>query len=192
VNPITHALVGWSVAQGTTLGRRDRALVTVAGVAPDVDGLGILVDWATRLAASPTEWWGHYHHVLGHNLAFGLVVATAAFFLGARRKLVFLLALLSFHLHLLGDLVGARGPDGDQWPIPYLAPFSSSWQLSWQGQWALNAWPNVAITVALLGVALYLAWWRGFSPVELVSARADREFVRTLRSRFGGPRADLV
>ncbi len=28
-----------------------------------------------------------------------------------------LLVLFSFHLHLLGDLVGARGPDGDQWPI---------------------------------------------------------------------------
>ena len=50
-----------------------------------------------------------------------------------------LLVFISFHLHLLCDLIGARGPDGDQWPIPYLKPFSNSVQLAWHGQWALNA-----------------------------------------------------
>ena len=98
-----------------------------------------------------------------------------------------MLALVSFHLHLLGDIVGARGPDGDQWPIPYLLPFSHTWQLAWPGQWELNAWPNFLITILLLSLAFHLAWRRGHSPLELVSTRANGEFVTALRDRFGSP-----
>jgi hypothetical protein len=54
------------------------------------------------------------------------------------------------------------------------------------GQWALNAWPNFAITAALLAATLYFAIKKGFSPLELISAKADRAFVETLRSRLGG------
>jgi hypothetical protein len=91
---------------------------------------------------------------------------------------------MSFHLHLMADLLGARGPDGDQWPIPYLLPFSNQWQLTWSGQWALNAWPNFAITGTLIAVTIWLARRRGFSPLELFSRRADAVFVSTLRRRF--------
>jgi hypothetical protein len=87
-------------------------------------------------------------------------------------------------LHLLGDLVGARGPDGDQWPIPYLLPFSNHLQLIWAGQWALNAWQNMTLTAALLLLTWVLAWKRGFSPLEMFSTKADRAFVGALRRRF--------
>src|SRR6185436_5291484 len=95
-----------------------------------------------------------------------------------------LLVLLSFHLHLVADLMGARGPDGDQWPIPYLLPFSNRWQWTWSGQWALNAWPNFVLTALLLTLALWLAWKRGYSPLELFSAKADGALVRAIRNRF--------
>ena len=49
---------------------------------------------------------------------------------------------------------GARGPDGEPWPIPYLVPFSPTPRLVWSGQWALNAWPNVLLTAALIALAL--------------------------------------
>lgn len=94
---------------------------------------------------------------------------------------------ISFHLHLLGDLIGARGPDGEQWPIPYLSPFSTAWHWTWSGQWALNAWPNMAITASVIAFALWSAWKRGFSPLEMISARADRAFVAALRNRFPLP-----
>jgi len=97
------------------------------------------------------------------------------------------LTLLSFHLHLLEDLVGARGPDGYQWPIPYLMPFSQAGTLSWIGQWALNAWPNFLITGALLIATFYLAWRRGYSPLEMVSLKADAAFVGALRNGFSLP-----
>jgi hypothetical protein len=60
-----------------------------------------------------------------------------------------LLALLSFHIHLLEDVLGSRGPEGYQWPILYLAPFYSSLQLVWRGQRGLNAWPNILLAILL-------------------------------------------
>ena len=93
-------------------------------------------------------------------------------------------AFVSFHLHLLEDLVGSRGPDGFGWPIPYLFPFSTRWTLSWSGQWALNAWPNLALTIALISLTLWIAVRWGFSPVEMFSGTADQAVVCALRKRF--------
>jgi inner membrane protein len=167
-----------------SLDKRDRALVTWASVVPDVDGLGIIPEWLTRNSSHPLNWWSDYHHVLGHNLGFALFVSVLAAVFGHHRLKTALLVLLSFHLHLLGDLAGARGPDGHQWPIPYLSPFSGHWQLTWQGQWALNAWPNFLITALLLIAALLWARAKGFSPLELFSSRADQKVVVALRQRF--------
>ena len=185
MNPITHFLTGWAVANAAPLERRERAIVTLAGVVPDLDGIGVAVDFATRHSQNPTELWGRFHHVLCHNLGTGLAVAALAFLLATRRFLTAALAFLSFHLHLLGDVAGGRGPDGDSWPIAYLLPFSRAWQLSWSGQWELNAWPNFVVTGALLVLTFSLAWRRGYSPLEMVSGRADRAFVAALRRRFG-------
>jgi len=187
MSPLTHALVGWTVANVAPLIRRDRAIVMFAGILSDIDGLGVLIDLATRHSASPTHWYDQFHHSLGHNLGFALVVTALAFFLAHQRPLVAALSFLSFHLHLLGDLVGSRGPDGYQWPIPYLVPWSTAWQLTWQGQWALNAWPNFLMTGILLATMFYLAWQRGYSPVEIISTKADAAFIKTLRARFGTP-----
>lgn len=183
MSPVTHFLSGWVLANCARLNRKERAVVTLACVAPDVDGLGIIPELLTRNSAHPLLWFTLYHHKL-HTLAFALVVAALAFLLADQKWKTALLALLSFHLHLFEDLLGSRGPDGYQWPIPYLSPFSSAWQLSWRGEWALNAWPNIALTAALLLVTFWLAWRRGFSPLEMISAQADVGLVAALRRRF--------
>jgi inner membrane protein len=95
-----------------------------------------------------------------------------------------LLVFISFHLHLLCDLIGARGPDGDQWPIPYLKPFSNTLQLTWHGQWALNAWQNFVITGLFLVATFWIGWKYGSSPVELISQPANLAITQTLRQRF--------
>jgi inner membrane protein len=186
MSPVTHFLTGWVLANSVPLTRRDRALVTLSAVVPDVDGLGILVEALTHNSSHPLLWFSLYHHSL-HNLAFAIVTALIAFILSDQKWKTALLCFVGFHLHLLEDLVGSRGPDGDQWPIPYLAPFSSALSLTWRGQWYLNAWPNFLITVALLVATLYLAWARGYSPLEIVSVRVDGEFVGALRNRFPRP-----
>ena len=185
MSPITHFFMGWAVANSApSLGKRDRALVTWASVVPDLDGLGIIADRLTRNSSHPLNWWGDYHHTLGHNLGFVIVVVAIAAIFATQRVKTTLLVLLSFHLHLLADLAGARGPNGDQWPIPYLLPFSKQLQLTWSGQWALNAWPNFVITGVLSGMMFIFARQRGFSPLEMVSSKADAIFVRALRTRF--------
>lgn len=185
MNPITHFLVSWGVANAGALERRDRAIVTVAGVAPDLDGLGAIPELLTRNSAHPLDWFSRYHHVLGHNLGFALVVTGASLLLAARRWQAAGLAVVAFHLHLLCDVAGARGPDGDPWPMPYLLPFSHAWDWTWQGQWPLNGWQNFAITGAALALMFCLAWTRGYSPLEMISRRADAVFVDSLRKRFG-------
>jgi inner membrane protein len=195
----------------TTLTRREKALVVAAAVAPDLDGIGIVPELLTRNTSHPLLWFSQYHHTL-HTLAFSLVCTLAAFLIAGplaehssgspkmvlqknattksdraaptHPALTALLVFLSFHLHLLCDLIGARGPDGDQWPIPYLKPFSSSIQLTWHGQWALNAWQNFAITGIFLLATFWIAWKYGSSPVELVSERGNATFVQAIQKRF--------
>ena len=191
MHPVTHLLVGWTVANTADLSRRDRAIVTIAGVIPDVDGIGFLVEQATRNSDNPMYWYSEYHHTLAHNLGFALVATMIALALADRRIVVPLLAFLTFHLHLLGDLAGSRGPDGYPWPIPYFLLFSRSVELTWDGQWALNAWPNITVTVVMMALAMYWAWRNGFSPLELISSRLDAGFVNALRRRFGAPAQDL-
>lgn len=177
--------MGWAVANSVpSLTKRDRAIVTWASVVPDIDGLGIIAEKLTENSKHPLYWWSDYHHILGHNLGLALVVTVLAAIFARQKFKATLLAFSSFHLHLLADLVGARGPDGQQWPIPYLLPFSNKLQLTWSGQWALNAWPNLVITALLILLALVLARRRGFSPLEMVSAKADAALVGALRARF--------
>ncbi|MDM8518105.1 metal-dependent hydrolase [Desulfobacterales bacterium HSG16] len=184
MNPITHFLIGWTLAGSVTLDRRERAIVTVSGVIPDIDGIGIIAEKLTQNWDTPLRWWSDYHHLLTHNIGFAVFVAIAACFLARQKLRCSILAFISVHLHLAGDIIGARGPDGYQWPIPYLLPFSDSCSLSWQGQWKLNAWPNILITSLALAWAFYMAHKRGISPLEMVSARANKAFVKTLRNRF--------
>ncbi len=184
----THFFAGWMVGVAPDLGARERALIALAGVAPDLDGLGLVVETVTADSPHPLPWYSLYHHVLGHNLGFALLVTLASFVLARRRAArTATLAFASFHLHLLFDLAGSRGTDGEQWPIPYLLPFSQGLQLTWSGQWTLGAWQNTLLTSVLLVATVWAAWRFGRSPLALVSARADEAVVRALRGRFGYP-----
>ncbi len=199
MSPVTHFLAGWLIASATPLNRREKFAVVTAAVMPDIDGLGAIPELLTRNSSHPLLWFSEYHHAL-HTLAFAVVVTLVSFMLSWMKGFTFgpaihkpeitrpwttaVLAFLSFHSHLLGDLAGARGPDGYSWPIPYLAPFSNSCQLSWHGQWPLNGWQNILITAILLLATFLIAWKNGSSPLELISAAANRKFVAALRTRF--------
>lgn len=178
MSPVTHFLSGWVFANCFRLNRRERAVLTLACVVPDADGLGIIPELLTRNSSHPLLWFSLYHHSL-HTLLFAAIVSLLALALTLRWS-VALLVFASFHLHLLEDLLGSRGPDGEQWPIPYLKPFSDHLQVVWHEQWALNAWPNFAITISLLLLTIWIARRKGVSPVEIFSTRADRAVVTAL------------
>jgi hypothetical protein len=181
MNPASHFLISWTVANSADIPRRDRVLVTWAGVVPDIDGVGIIAELLTENSAAPLIWYSRYHHIVGHNLAVGLILTAVVFLISVRKWISAFLALLVFHLHLLGDLLGSRGPDGYQWPIPYGFPFATDRMLVWDGQWELNAWPNLLITLLVLIITLYLSWQRGHTPLEAISLRADKALVAGLR-----------
>ena len=181
--PPTHFLISWVIAAESTTTRRDRAIVTLAGVIPDIDGFGYPIEnWLTIGWDQPLLWFSDYHHILCHNVGFATLVTVGAAWLSKGNWKSTLLACLTFHLHLLCDVIGSRGVDNYQWPVPYLLPFSNAWQWAWSGQWELSAWPNRAIGAGCFALTLWLAWLRGFSPLEMVSQKADLRFVAVLRN----------
>ncbi len=169
MNPIVHAELSWLGAQ-KLLERRDRILVTLAGVLPDLDGLTLLAG---------EDLYGQWHHVLTHGIFSALAISAALAVMGKRKWAVFGLALAAFHLHLLCDLAGS----GPGWPIHYLWPLSKE-PLMWSGQWNLASWQNTLIgltaTLAVLACALPF----GRTAVELFSLKADAQVVAALRARF--------
>lgn len=170
MNPIVHAELSWLAGVRLTE-RRDRVLVTLAGVVPDVDGLSLL---------GGVEAYSKWHHVLTHGLVAATVCAVLFGALAKRRLAVAALSFAAFHLHLFCDLAGS----GPGWPITYLAPFIRT-ETMWSGQWNLASWQNSVIglgaTLAVLACALFF----GRTLVELISVKADSKVVATLRARFG-------
>ncbi|MBT5230333.1 MAG: metal-dependent hydrolase [Methylococcales bacterium] len=161
------------------MARRDRVMVTAAGVLPDFDGLGIIVDKLNGLLGrESTFYYIEYHHILGHNIVFALLCASImAMFSVAHKKAVFLLSLFAVHLHILCDVAGSKGPDGYQWPIYYLNPFDPSYELTWSGQWMLHSPINSAIGVATFALAFWVALRNAVTPFELFSLKMDRAAV---------------
>jgi hypothetical protein len=184
MNPVTHFLSGWMIANIDSLERRDRTLVTAAAVLPDMDGLGIIRDLTSHDPGTGLNLYGQYHHVLAHNIFLGFLLFAVGYLLAKKKRLTALLVLLGFHIHLVGDILSGRSPDGTIWAVSYLFPVYKDFQYFWPGQWELNAWPNVVITAVFLFITFYLAWRRAFSPVGIFSPGADQAFIAALRGRF--------
>lgn len=184
MSPITHFLASWIVAAKTTDNPRDCRLVTLAGLAPDLDGLGLVAD-VVKNAVNGTQnfhYYQMYHHSLLHGITGAVVIAVVLAALARQRWRVFVFALFAFHLHLLCDLLGSRGPEaGDLWPIFYFGPFSNHPMWLWRGQWKLDGWQNQLISVTLLAWSFRLAVVRGHSFVGVLNQRVDAVFVSTLR-----------
>lgn len=192
MSPITHFLTSWVVADAVLEDDRDKMLVALAGIAPDLDSVGVVVDFISPALGGPeTHLYADLHHFLFHG-AFGITMLAALLAWRAREKWkVFGWAFLVAHIHVLADFLGSRGPTDtieDLWPIYYLGPFSREYgHFLWTDQWKLNGWQNVSFTIALLVWVFYAAWRYDRSPLRPLSAKAHRGFVDTLRRRFGYP-----
>ena len=185
MSPLTHLVGSWLVAVATTNNPRDRKLVTWAGVLPDIDGLGVIPDvvgsWISGKECT-FYYYQTYHHLLTHGWPAAIVVSILFALYAQERRRVLLLCLLTFHLHLLCDLVGSRGPTvGDLWPICYSEPLFRHPIWFWKHQWKLDGWQNQCIFIVLLITSLWVAVKRGYSFVEVISGRLDSVFVKVLQ-----------
>jgi len=186
MSPLTHLLASWIIAAKTTDNPRECRLVTLAGVLPDADGLGLVADLAIGAFAHKDThfyYYQRYHHYLLHGI-FGAAFVAVLFACFARSHVrVAILALLVFHLHLFCDLIGSRGPSQeDLWPIFYFGPFSKDPMWIWRGQWRLDGWQNRLICLSLFFWALWLAVSLGHSVVGVFNRRVDAVFVGVLQN----------
>ena len=61
MSPETHLLASWIIAAKTKDNVRDCRLVALAGILPDVDGLGLVADWISGwLGGKQTHYYAHY------------------------------------------------------------------------------------------------------------------------------------
>lgn len=145
----THIGLSWLVASLWPGSRRDRWLVVAAGVLPDLDGAGIVWSEHAYLAA---------HRAVGHGLLFALLLLAVAALRADAPWPAATLALASFHLHLLLDVVGTGGL-----PVRYFWPLSDrGW--TYDGHWALASWPNAVVMALTLIAVLAVAWRRRRAP----------------------------
>ena len=138
---------------------------------PDLDGLTLVAGLAA---------YGSYHHVLTHNLAFGVVVTAVSAVWVPRRARELALVFAAFCSHLIGDYFGS----GPGWGLKPFLPLSDRFFL-FEHAWDLVGWQNVLITAVAIGVALGIAVRDGHTPLECVSSAADQATVSALRRRFG-------
>lgn len=183
MNPVTHYTLSWLTASQFALNKKQRITVAVAGIIPDVDGIGIAAEFVSRHTSLELNWWSDYHHVMGHNVTLACIVAFIALKI-TRNVKCSVISFMVFHLHLLCDILGGRGPDSYQWPIDYLYPFSDSVQLSWSGQWMLNGWQNITITVASLLIIAIVIIKKNISPTEIFPEKIDQAVIKTIQNRF--------
>lgn len=171
MSPIVHAELSWLLGANLRE-RRDRLLVTLAGVLPDLDGLSLIFG---------VEAYSRFHHVLTHGYPAAITTAVVCAGFAKQKGAVALRALLAFHLHLVCDLVGS----GPGWPLHYFWPTSDhAW--FWEGQWDLASWQNSVIGLLTTLTVLSCALWLRRTMLELISPRWDTLVVATLRRRFLG------
>ncbi len=192
MSPITHTLLSWFVGDRALDDDRDKLLVAAAGLLPDLDSAGVVVDLASpQLGGPETELFATYHHFLTHGLLAALAIPALLCLWAKDRARVFFFGVLVFHLHVVCDIVGSRGIEReDIWPLYYLGPFTREYgefAVSWQ--WALNGWPNIVLTMLLLVYVFYRLWQGAASPFLPWAPKLHETLSRTLQARFGAPRS---
>ena len=160
--------------------RRDRAIVALAGIAPDVD--------APVLLLMGKEAFVEHHHDWTHHLAGAALAAAAGLAFGKRRATAAAFAAAAWCGHLLLDMVGAgdRNPgEPYQYPLPLLCPFSNRPFDPLPFSWPLASWQNAVVMAVATALMARLAVVEGRTVLEVFSLRADRAVVTAIRGRFG-------
>jgi len=143
---IFHGLASFSLARLFTRDKRLLLLAFVGGLAPDLDGLGLLFS---------QDWYYQFHHELLHPPIMGILlgvfaaIACRKLFNLHKTKTIFAFAAFTggFLLHLLVDLFFTN------WPIKLLWPLSQT-QYSFASLVQYNLeFAALTVTAALLATA---------------------------------------
>jgi hypothetical protein len=160
---------GWCLGNLVRLTARERLFCLLAASLPDLDGLGLLV--------SQEAYW-EYHHQLGHNLFFGILLTGVLTAFSSDRLKTGAIYLGLFHLHLVLDYFGS----GEGWEIFYLWPVAD-WAVENPHAWPFYSWQNIGTGLACLVWVLAIAVRAGRTPLETVLPKLDAQLVQWLRRR---------
>jgi len=167
-----HILTGWAVSNIAPLLPKERFFCMLAGVLPDLDVLAIILGRKAYLA---------YHHVLCHNLLFGCLLSIGFALASRKKSIAFAIYILSFHIHLVLDLLGS----GPGWTITYAWPFSLV-QFSLPSiAWEFNGWQNKAYFALLLAITFFIAKWKNRTFLEFCFPERDRILISWLKPKHG-------
>jgi len=135
----------------------------LAAALPDIDGLGIIIS---------QELFWDYHHIVGHNLFVGLLLAGILTIFSHSRIKAFCVYLGLFHLHLVMDLFGS----GPKWTIMYFYPLSK-WEAEYSHAWKLYSWQNLTAFFILLIWTLIIIAVKKRTPLEYPMPKLDKQLV---------------
>ncbi len=175
-----HLFLSYLLPWRIHLARRDRIVVALAGLAPDVD--------APILLAMGRDAFVAHHHEWTHHLAGAALAAAAGAILGRRRAATAAFAAAAWCGHLLLDMLGAgdrRPGEPFAYPLPLLWPFSGRPFDPFPFSWPLASWQNGAVMAAAILLMARLAVVEGRTVLEVFSLRLDAAVVKALRARFG-------
>jgi len=161
MSPVAHLQYGWWFAHWGNFGRKERAVIALAGAGPDLDGVSLL---------GGAETYHHYHHILFHNLGSVLVVAVLAAVSFRKQWKVGLLTTFAFAAHILEDYLTVGW---NQYPW---RPFSDAAVnlVDHVPNWVVQGLFQVLAMVFVLGTTVWIYRKAGRTPLEIISPALDR------------------
>ncbi len=153
-----HGQVGWHLAELARLEKKDRILCAIAGMAPDLDGLTILL--------GPSSYWG-LHYTFGHSLFSLPIIALGIGIFGQHKIFSVLFCFLGALAHVAVDVFGSK-------PVHVLWPIYTDWAL------IDAANPFVIFPVEFITPFVIIGWSiqvykkRGISILEIFGAQIER------------------
>jgi hypothetical protein len=164
MSPIGHLQYGWWFAHWGDFGRRERAVIALAGAGPDLDGLSLLAGG---------DAFHKYHHLLFHNVGamFGALLITGL--LLWRRPKAWALAVFAFGMHVVEDYVTVGWNQNPWQPFSASAVNLSDHLPNWVVQGAFQ----YTATAFIVGMTVWIYIRHRRSPLEIISPALDRLIV---------------
>jgi hypothetical protein len=160
MSPIGHLQYGWWFAHWGKFGRRERAIIALAGAGPDLDGLSLLAGGDAFLK---------YHHILFHNVGAVAGAVVIAGVLLWRKPLAFLLTVFAFAMHIVEDYITV-GWNQHPWQPFSAATVNLSDHLP---NWVVQGAFQYTAMAFIVGMSVWIYIRHKRTPLEILSPSLD-------------------